>query len=66
MLVKVLPEIDGGLDALELAFNEKYGYVEYMRVRLGQRDTHNFTYEVRRFDVGPHPGFEGNVWLNQL
>ena len=58
MLVKVLPGIDGGLESIELAFNEMYGYVEYMRVRMGQRDTQNFTFEVRRFGAGPHPNFE--------
>jgi hypothetical protein len=46
------------MDFVELAFNEVYGYVEFLRVRMPQRSASNFTYEVRRFGTGSHPSFK--------
>ena len=56
-LTKLVPP-EAGTDAVELEFDDEYGYVKLLRVRLPQRDVHNFTFEVRRFGVGPHPEFE--------
>ena len=44
---------------LEMACNEMYGYIEFLRVKADRRDEHNFTFEVRRFGQGRHPNFEG-------
>lgn len=58
LLTKVLPAIGAEEDAIELDFDEQYGYIRFMRVHLPGRDAHNFTFEVRRFGLGPHPQFE--------
>ncbi len=59
MLTKVLAAHGAGEDAVELRFDDEYGFVRFMRVRVAQRDAHNFTFEVRRFGVGAHPEYEG-------
>jgi hypothetical protein len=58
MLAKVLPAAEAGGDAVELRFNDEYGYVEYLRVKAARRDAANFTFEVKGFGVGPHPDFD--------
>lgn len=50
--------IGDGDPRLEMACNEVYGYVEFLRVKADHRDQHNFTFEVRRFRPGPHPNFQ--------
>jgi hypothetical protein len=57
MLTKVLPASEASNDAIELRFDDEYGIVRFMRVRVAKRDQHNFTFEVRRFGVGPFPDF---------
>jgi len=54
-MIKLLGDDD---PRLEMACNEAYGYVEFLRVKEGHRDQHNFTFEVRRFGRGAHPSFK--------
>jgi hypothetical protein len=58
MLTKVLPAAGVGDEAIDLRFNQEYGYVEYMRVTAARRDASNFTFEVKEFGVGVHPDFD--------
>jgi hypothetical protein len=54
-MIEMLDEDDPGL---EIACNEMYGYVEFLRVRADHRDEHNFTFEVRRFGQGAPLSFK--------
>jgi hypothetical protein len=58
MMTKVAPGTDVGLDAVDLVIDEEYGYVQRLQFEVGQRDTQNFTFEVKRFSAEPHPNFE--------
>jgi hypothetical protein len=55
ILSKLLPGTGAGTEALELRCNEDFGYVEYMRLQLAQRDKENLTLEVKDFGLGKHP-----------
>ncbi len=57
VLTKIIPATEVGDEAIELRFNDEYGYVEYMRVKVAKRDAHNFTLEIKGFGVGPHAEF---------
>ena len=50
--------VSDGDERLDLACNEAYGYIEFLRVKADHRDQHNFTFEVRRFGEGKHPNFD--------
>ena len=55
----MISKVDHEGRTLELTINETYGYVEFLRMRAEKRDANNFTFEVRRFETGAHPDFEG-------
>ena len=55
IITKLLPRAETGQDALELRFNDDFGYVEFMRLKMAKRDTDNVTVEVNAFGLGPHP-----------
>ena len=57
LLTKVLPAAESDPDAIELRFNDEYGYVEHLNVKVASRDAANFTLEVKGFGVGVHPAF---------
>ncbi len=59
MLTKILPEAEAGPEAITLRFNDEYGYVEHMDVKVAKRDATNVSYEVKVFGEGRHPDFEG-------
>jgi hypothetical protein len=58
MITKVAPGTDVGLDAVDLVMDEEYGYVQRLQFEAGQRDSENFTFEVKRFGAEAHPNFE--------
>lgn len=41
-----------------LQFNDQYGFVKMLRVKMPERDAANFTFEVKEFGVGAHPDFD--------
>src|SRR5574341_1511361 len=57
MAARVLPEAKADPESLELHFNDEYGYVEHLRVRMPERDATNFTFDIKKFGEGPHPEF---------
>lgn len=58
MIIKVLPPGEDAADAIEVRFNSEHGYVEYLRVKMPQRNAANFTFEVKAFGEGAHPDFK--------
>ncbi|GAB4470150.1 MAG: hypothetical protein Kow00124_06030 [Anaerolineae bacterium] len=57
LINKVAADDDLEPDDLTLVYDEKFGYVKLIRIAVGHRDQLNFTFEVKRFGVGPHPDF---------
>ncbi len=58
MLTRAIAAPGAGEDVVDLRFDAEYGFVRFMRVRVAQRDAHNFTFEVRHFGRGTHPEYE--------
>lgn len=48
----------GAPDSVQIRFNESYGYLEFLRVKMPERDASNFTFEVKDFGEGTHPEFK--------
>jgi hypothetical protein len=58
MIAKVLPQDEEITpETFKITYDDEYGYVRELNVSVGHRDSANFTYEVKRFGVGPHPDF---------
>jgi len=56
MITKVMPADEKvSEDTLQITYNETYGYIELLRVSVGERATTNFTFETKAFGVGRHP-----------
>lgn len=58
MLTKVLPERNEPSDVLRLSFDDQFGFLKILQFEAGHRDASNFTFEVKRFEAGPHPDFK--------
>jgi hypothetical protein len=43
---------------IQLEFDDQYGFVKKLRVKMPERDAANFTFEVKDFGVGTHPDFD--------
>ena len=44
-------------ETLQVQYNAEYGYVELLRVAVGERAGTNFTFETKGFGVGRHPDY---------
>ncbi len=55
----MIHEVGGAEDSLQLKLNPDFGYVEFLRVKMPERDAANFTFEVKAFGAEVHPEFEG-------
>ena len=55
IITVVLPETGGSSEALSLRCNEDFGYVEYLRLQLPERNRENLTFELKDFGLGKHP-----------
>lgn len=55
---EMLNAVGDDASPVQLEFDDRYGYVRKLRVKMPERDAANFTFEVKDFGVGAHPDFD--------
>lgn len=58
MITKVLPQRNEPSDVLRIVYDDEYGYVKLLQFEAAHRDASNFTFEVKRFELGPHEAYK--------